>query len=94
MKRLILIAALVAASCQPAWAKDHCLELSELAATLMEARQRGMQLSKVVETIGPGLERLAHLAFSEPRYRTPEMQEQAKRDFENMVYLECRKVIM
>lgn len=71
---------------------DHCSSIEGLARTVMEARQRGVSMSQIMQLIqqtNPDAATLALArrmvtdAFNEPRYSTREYQQRAATDYGN-----------
>ncbi|HGM7097126.1 TPA: hypothetical protein ACKQAS_001778 [Stenotrophomonas maltophilia] len=69
-----------------------CKASSGLAASIMDARQSGVEMSKMMETATTDLaKRLVISAFEQPRMSVEENRANMSRDFSNDVYLECIK---
>jgi hypothetical protein len=68
---------------------EYCKELSRLAAKIMEARQAGVSVSKVMEITVPENHQMVVVAYESPRFNTASLQRRAIEDFENEAYLVC-----
>lgn len=102
MKNQLIAVALLISASMPAAAETwqtKCAEISQLATSIMNARQNGMPMARIIElsTGSGGVEDLAHLmtidAFEEPRYNTANYQARAKERFRDAWYLKCVKVL-
>lgn len=72
---------------------ETCLSYSELAASIMGARQRGVPMSRMMK-IADGdkmTEAMLIDAYDRPRMNLEENQLEMTRDFENQIYLACTK---
>lgn len=74
--------------------RDTCRDLGGLAEVIMDSRQMGVPMARLMAVIsdegGSQLtESLIIDAYSVPRFRTEKMQKQAVADFREKVYLEC-----
>lgn len=94
---LTLIALCVSASAATA-DEALCVKKSEFATASMEARQAGVPLSVILESISEGgtpddvaseMKRLAVTAYKEPDWRGEAQQKRATTEFANMVLVEC-----
>ena len=94
---LTLIALCVSASAATA-DEALCVKKSEFATASMEARQAGVPLSVILESISEGgtpddaaseMKRLAVAAYKEPDWRGEAQQKRATTEFANMVLVEC-----
>lgn len=82
------------------YANDFCAEQSELATSIMQLRQIGAPVSKMVKAANNSSdERLRKLivsyteiAYNRERYATKEYQHQAAVDFGTEVYNMCKRV--
>lgn len=97
MKHLVLAALLVAAPSM-ATTKEQlavCTALSDLAGVIMEARQTGTPLSKIMEVSYKDagatkiIQALAMEAYKAPRYNTPQYQQREIDDFKNTIMMLC-----
>ena len=73
-----------------------CASLSETAATVMEVRQMGYPMSKLMEAAerdGALARALVIEAYRQPRYSSDGYKENAIKDFANEVYLQCIEII-
>jgi hypothetical protein len=77
---------------------DMCASLSDMARSIMGARQNGAAMSemiKIAQNTDPKLVDLVSsivvAAYDEPRFSSPEYQREAVDDFGNAVYLTCFK---
>lgn len=98
IKALALSVALMTTVCvQQAVAQeditDPCVVASDLAKVIMEHRQLGTPISKVVDLAGGNsyVIGLVLIAYDTPRFSTSEYQQEAVTDFSNMVGLVCYK---
>ena len=92
MKHIITAAIIALAS--PAWAeepKDKCLDLGELAQTMMEHRQAGTAISTLVPYLNGNKAATSMLvsAYEEPRYNSDEYQTRSIQDFRNKWETAC-----
>lgn len=98
MKKLIA-AAIALAACAPAVAseelnsKDHCAQIHEVAEVVMEARQKGMPMPRLMSlSEGDALfESLVLEAYAAPRMSAPRNQQDLVNEFANDTYLQCMK---
>lgn len=82
-----------------------CSNYSDTAALIMGARQRGVRLSKVMQTLmehgpfedGTDLQKtmllLAHSAYAKPNYRTKELKRRAITEFSNDAFSACYQLL-
>lgn len=78
-------------------AKQVCTGASELARSIMTARQNGAPMSKMMEiesasdssSVGNVTRLMVISAYDKPRYSTPEIVAREISDFENEMYLAC-----
>ena len=70
---------------------ELCKGLSETASSFMDARQRGVAMSKLMEIAGDSslMQAMVVDVYDVPRYTTDAHQTREVRDFENKVYLQC-----
>ena len=82
--------------------RDLCAEVSEIAETIMERRQEGVSMQKMMDIIAYGTgskgatnitETLIMKAYEIPRYRVKDNRERAVQEFKNRWYLACVKDI-
>lgn len=82
------------------YANDFCIEQSELATSIMQLRQMGAPVSKMIKAANHSSdERLRKLmvsyteiVYGRERYTTKEYQHQAAVDFGTEVYNMCKRV--
>ena len=95
MRLAVALAALIAS---PALADvETCSNASELARSIMEARQSGIPASKTVATVLPLVSEgstglmtdIITAAYKQPRYNGAEYQQTAIGDFADEVYVAC-----
>ena len=93
MKKLIAVLAFTASF--GASAGMPCNDMHEVATMIMKARQAGMSIPQLVETLEKHefgfMQGLALYAYDTPRYSTESMKQGAISDFGNQVYIECKK---
>ena len=72
---------------------EACKADSELARTIMDARQAGVRMSDVMDHVaGDSVsEQIVEMAYARSRYQNDEIRERATVDFENDVYATCIK---
>ncbi len=101
MKRIIQAAILAGALLTgAAQAEDPCQRISKLAGTIMENRQAGTSMERMIEiasgeqfkSIDKILRHLIVEAYSQPRYNSKPNQQNAVKDFSNDQMLLCMKV--
>jgi hypothetical protein len=99
MKNLLMTAAIFVATTTSAFAQDEvtpdqiCSTLGELAGIIMEIRQGGAPMSKVISQV-PGSDVVRALvigAYDTPRYSTDGYKSEAIEDFSNEAMLTCFK---
>lgn len=76
--------------------RETCSTVGELATTIMESRQSGASMAKLMEAVPEGgsyIETLIISAYDVPRYSTERMQKKAVEEFRDEVYLECVKAL-
>jgi hypothetical protein len=93
MKKLILLAALISA---PTYAEDDfCLQMHNVGKTIMDARQKGVSLPTMMQTMSGNLKELLKPivveAYSHPVYTTPSIKKETVDEFANKLHLECLK---
>ena len=93
-----IIAAAILVSLAPAAnASPVCNALSELAESVMQARQAGVDMSDMYQSASEGESekinnihrQLVRMAFSIPAYNTPEFKDREIRDFKNKAFATC-----
>jgi hypothetical protein len=99
MRKLILIAALLLpflAQARP----DKCLNIQDVASTIMKARQAGVEAQVVADTVGKGVKEdwlyRAHMhividAYQIRVYETDMYRNRVVREFANKYYIACWK---
>ena len=96
----IVLTASLALCSSSAYADDFCTDQSELAMSIMQLRQMGAPVSKMIKAANNSSdERLRKLmvsyteiAYNRERYATKEYQHQAAVDFGTEVYNMCKRV--
>ncbi len=90
MKKIFL-ALLLALSFNVAAAPEQCLTDSEMAYTIMSARQNGVPMAKVLMIVesDPVYRQYVMMAYDTPLYSSEEFKERTKREFENSAYRLC-----
>lgn len=69
---------------------DTCKILGDLAETIMDRRQEGVALSRLMTiTDEDFIKSIILLAYDQPRYSSPEYQRDASRDFRNAIETGC-----
>jgi len=103
MKKLILAAALISGSVMANDGEatqeqklEFCKSLSQMARSIMDARQSGVEMSQMVEMAMDNdmksvILPVVKMAYEESRYSTPGNQEKSIQDFGNLVYSTCIK---
>jgi len=73
--------------------EEKCAVISNLAYVIMEARQNGAPMQKIMEkVVGTKIyERMVFEAYETPRFNTEEYQTDAENDFRDRWYLLCSK---
>ena len=78
-----------------------CKNMGEYARTVMEGRQNGVPMSKLIDlaassdaSTGPTMQQIIIEAYDHPRMSVEANKATATVDFENKVYLECIKVML
>ena len=97
MKHLIAVALLSVSTLANAGTFDICPDSGKSAYLIMKARQRGVDMSRMMEIASSsGIAELDALnksltidAYKVPRYSTPENQQKAAEDFRDRLLLEC-----
>ncbi len=75
---------------------ERCSELAEFSQTVMEARQRGIEMQRLVQ-LSQGNElaiRIIIEAYDVLRYRTSEYQQNAVTEFANKIQVTCYKALI
>ena len=90
MKRL-MIAAVAALMLCPAQAEEPCAILGKLARTVMESRQLGVALSKLMTIVKDDSlsTKIVLDAYEQPRYQSEEFQQHATENFGNKWEIMC-----
>lgn len=89
----LLTASLIGSAFGNQEANDICKEQERAASVVMQARQAGVPLSKMLE-IGkdePLVIAFVRMAFTYPKYRTEEYRQETIDNFANTAYIMCRK---
>lgn len=70
---------------------QHCESMSNLSYSIMKAHQKGVAMSTMMNKIGDtDMTRIIiRMAYDEPRYSTPEMQNRAQGKFRDYIYGLC-----
>ncbi len=95
--RLALAFALLAAPAFADSAASTCSHASDLARTIMEARQKGVPATKTINTVLPLVPEassglitdIVTAAYRQPRFNGAEYQQNAVSDFADEVYVAC-----
>ena len=96
MKKLILAAALTLSF--TAFAEeselDLCDELNNLARSVMNARQSGMEMRQLIQIVkendaGELAIEIIIRAYEKPRFSVEKNKQNAIKDFQNEIYLQC-----
>jgi len=91
LSALVLILAIYAGSAK-AEEKDHCLQISSLAESIMTGRQMGLPMSKMMGVTDLDLARTMVIeAYEHPRFSTEQVKKRAIGDFRDRWYLACVK---
>ena len=73
-------------------AQDPCIIWGELAATIMELRQEGVNMGSAMSVTDNELARMLVIAaYDTPRFSTESYKQQAIQDFANEVMMVCYK---
>ena len=88
---LVLVLALTASNAYSSEWKEKCKSISELAEMIMQSRQDGESMAKMIDSTGDGPNNLIIAAYDKPRYSTKKHQQRTIEDFRDSVYLECVK---
>lgn len=69
----------------------YCAEVSSLAESMMDHRQKGTGMAKMMEVAGELLlaREMVIMAFEQPAFSTPDYQRKAVRQFADEWYLAC-----
>jgi hypothetical protein len=85
----VVLIALMPGACL---ADDHCAVFSRMANEFMSCHQAGVPLEKMMEIATNDIAKeMVLLAYSFPRYQTPEIQQQTISEFRDRAYLACSK---
>lgn len=70
-----------------------CEAAAEIAETIMERRQTGTSMAKMIEVADDNelVEQIIIAAYDSPRYSTDRIQQRAAAEFRDEVYLQCVK---
>jgi hypothetical protein len=79
--------------------RSACNSLAGLAETIMDGRQQGVSVAKMMEAIANEEEQTAQklveeliiAAYDQPRFSTAKMQRRTMEEFRDAVYLQCVK---
>jgi hypothetical protein len=91
-KIFVCVAIVFAVTVSNAKANELCEAQSNLASTIMDARQNGMPMLDMMKAVGPDAplaKILVRAAYDSPRYHSEEMRTYATTEFSNEVYLMC-----
>lgn len=93
MKKLLLITALLIPSLALANEKASCEQMESLARSIMDARQSGIPLKKVMDImkLDKAARAMTIYAYETPAYQVKENQQRKTDEFANEFYLECLK---
>lgn len=74
--------------------RSTCGVLAELGKKIMQARQAGISMEKIIKVFNGGDfgEKITIKAYNIPRYNTHNVQEKSIGDFRDEMYLECAKI--
>lgn len=91
---LALTSTLSQANTIPGLPDDICLTVNDISSAIMEARQLGIPAQKAVEVSGEDELILYFIqeAYEEPKWYSPELQQQAITEFSSRKYLECLRM--
>jgi len=92
-----LILSIIAMPLQAGDWRKTCGSVGELATTIMESRQSGVSMAKMMGAVSGEenslAEKLIISAYDSPRYSTERMQKRTVEEFRDEVYLECVKAM-
>jgi hypothetical protein len=92
-----LILCIFALPLQAADWRESCGNFGKVAKMIMEKRQSGASMAKMMEAItdidNSVVEMMIMSAYDRPRYSTEQMQQRTIEEFRDDVYLECVKVL-
>jgi hypothetical protein len=73
--------------------RQKCKNYESLAETVMEKRQAGIAVSRMMEVAGEDalIQDLVERAYDQPRYSTDRMIRRTIEDFRNQAYMACLK---
>lgn len=93
MKKVILTCALALSLSIPALAEDKCKKIEGLAESVMDARQRGVSASDMMELAGDSLLVRAVVldSFETSTYSSTSVRQRAVREFKDKWYIWCIK---
>lgn len=71
--------------------KEDCSAISQLAEVIMQSRQAGIDAEQMMKVgnSDPIATQLVIAAFKEPKFSTPDFQQEAISEFKSEVYLDC-----
>lgn len=93
-KRIMVLVAIVLVALAPGGclAEDNCAVFSRMANEFMSCHQAGVPMEKMMEIATNDIAKeMVLLAYSFPRYQTPEIQQQTISEFRDRAYLACSK---
>ena len=93
MKKSILICILALGLSVPALAEDKCKKIETLAEVVMDARQRGVPASKMMELVdgNPLVRAIVLDSFKTSTYSTESVRRKVIREFKDKWYIWCIK---
>jgi hypothetical protein len=70
---------------------DECGAIGDTAQSIMEARQLGVDIVKMLKAGKdlPGMNAIVEIAYSQPRYETHKSKKVAEQEFRTRVFLTC-----
>ncbi len=91
MKKTMMALAMTLAFSAQASQYQHCETMSDLSQSIMEAHQKGVPMSTIMNKIGNGevTRIIIKMAYNEPRYSTPESQQREQARFRDYIYGVC-----
>jgi hypothetical protein len=106
MKKILLAAVFTvsAEALEPDWL-DVCGQFAEISGGIMQARQDGIEMKKIITAINQtdgsqsqldmarDMTKITIAAYEIPRYQTEEKQQSVVTEFKNEVFLKCTKQI-
>ena len=101
MKKLIMVVMLVLIPIIGNAENKNCSSMADFAKTIMQLRQEGAPINKVMNFIESTKEKkpkvykvmksIAIMAYDTPRYSTPSLKEKTIDEFYSTIYLNCIK---